>query len=98
VRQGEWGDRLYIIQHGEAEVSVNGRVVRRVGPAGYFGEVALLLDIPRTATVRAVAPTELYSLEKASFQKLMRQAEELEARLASQIETYELYSDRLIPL
>jgi MFS family permease len=65
VRAGETGDRFYVVADGELEI-VNG-VHERAGRGDFFGEIALLRDVPRTATVRATAPTELYALERDDF-------------------------------
>jgi MFS family permease len=86
VRQGERGNRLYILREGEAEVSARGRDGREVEVAtlsknDYFGEIALLRDVPRTATVRSRGPVELYSLGRSDFQELLKRSEDLRATM-----------------
>ena len=67
VRQGDPGDRFYIIEEGEVTVSKEGRPVATLGSGDFFGEIALLREIPRTATVTAREDTSLYVLERDDF-------------------------------
>src|SRR5438128_2825957 len=67
VREGDVGDRFYLILRGQAEVTSDGRRLADRGPGDYFGEIALLRDIPRTATVTAIDDMELYALERGAF-------------------------------
>jgi MFS family permease len=66
-RQGDHGDRFYIIETGEIEIEIDGRVTNVLGPADHFGEIALLRDIPRTGTARARKEAQLYALERDAF-------------------------------
>lgn len=72
VRQGEEGDRFYIIRRGRVEVLVdsgdgNPKQVATMGEGDFFGETALIKEQPRNATVRALEPVEVYFLNKDDF-------------------------------
>jgi MFS family permease len=67
VRQGEAGDRFYLVEQGTLDVSVDGRPGQKLGAGDSFGEIALLRDVPRTATVTARSDTVLYALERNEF-------------------------------
>ncbi len=62
VREGEYGDAYLIVDSGRVAVSQGGRTVNELGPGEGFGEIALLHAVPRTATVRAMVSTTIYSI------------------------------------
>jgi MFS family permease len=66
-RQGQHGDSFYVIKQGEADVIGDGRFVRTMGPGDGFGEIALMRDTVRTATVRARTSIALYTLDRRHF-------------------------------
>lgn len=74
--EGEPGDRYYVVREGQAQVSIRGDVIRRLGPGDSFGELALLYGHPRTATVTAQTDLVLAGLARADFLRLVRGSRE----------------------
>lgn len=77
IRQGERGDRFYIVKRGHVEVTARdergvSEVVNQLDRGDYFGELALLRDAPRNATCRATLPTEALSLSRQDFDRLVK--------------------------
>jgi cAMP-dependent protein kinase regulator len=73
VREGEPGDRFYVVFAGM--LSVTNKAMGRRGilrPGDYFGEVALAMDVPRTATVTAISPAVVASCDRATFDAYLR--------------------------
>jgi MFS family permease len=67
IREGEPGDLFYVLVKGEAIVRRAGVTVAKLGPGDYFGEIALLRNVPRTATVTAASEVDLRTLERDIF-------------------------------
>jgi MFS family permease len=67
VSRGEPGRHFYVIAAGRAGVELDDGAKRELGPGAFFGEIALLRDVPRTATVHALEPLRLYAVERDEF-------------------------------
>ena len=72
VRRGEPGDAMFFIVSGEVEVEMQPHPVR-LGPGQYFGEIALLREVPRTATIMSVTECELLVLNAVDFRRLLEE-------------------------
>jgi hypothetical protein len=67
IHQGDVGDRFYVIDAGRFDVAIDGEVVRTMAEGDHVGEIALLHDVPRTATVRAATDGAVWALERDEF-------------------------------
>ncbi|WP_404382533.1 MFS transporter [Knoellia locipacati] len=67
LSEGAESDGFYIVESGQVEVTQGERVLRREGPGDYFGEIGLLRDVPRTATITAVEDTVLLRMAREDF-------------------------------
>ena len=67
IREGDPGDRFYMIEDGTVSVVAGGVPIATLGPGGYFGEIALLRNVPRTATITADSDVRLLALERDEF-------------------------------
>ena len=67
IRQGDVGDRLYVVDAGSFEIVRDGSRIATAGEGEHFGEIALLHDVPRTATVRALTDGAVWALDQEEF-------------------------------
>jgi CRP-like cAMP-binding protein/Zn-dependent protease len=74
IEQGAVGDAFFAIRSGQVDVVRNGSVIRTLGPGGHFGEIALLRDVPRTASVVAKTPVRAFRLDREGFDRVVRDA------------------------
>jgi CRP-like cAMP-binding protein len=70
-KEGESGGEFYVIMSGEVEVTRGGKTLATVGDGGFFGEVSLVQDVPRNATVTATTPIRSFVLTRGRFLKLL---------------------------
>ena len=71
IRQGDSGDDLMVIVSGQVAVERDGKRIAQLGPGDFFGEIALIAEGPRTATVTTEAPTRLLVVSHRDFHSLM---------------------------
>jgi MFS family permease len=67
ITQGDVGDSYYILATGAADVIIDGKKVNTLAPGEGFGEIALLRDVPRTATIKTTRPSEVFALDRETF-------------------------------
>lgn len=71
IREGEIGSIVYVLQEGKLEVTKSGHVLSTISPGKVFGELAILYNCTRTATVRALGPCRLWAIDRHVFQSIM---------------------------
>jgi CRP-like cAMP-binding protein len=81
TREGERGREFFVILEGEADVRSDTRLLRPLGPGDFFGEIALVTDAPRTATVTALTPIRALVITDRAFRQLMRDSPEIQGKI-----------------
>jgi CRP/FNR family transcriptional regulator, cyclic AMP receptor protein len=86
AREGATGSEFFVIVEGDVSVTKEGREIRSLGPGEFFGEIALIEDRPRTATVTAKTPLRFFVLTRQNFRSLLQQQPELEEKVTRALE------------
>jgi len=86
TREGQSGSEFFVIVDGEVSVTKDGQEIRTLGPGDFFGEIALLEDTPRTATVVAKTPLRFFVLTRQSFRSMLAHQPELERKVLAALE------------
>jgi CRP/FNR family cyclic AMP-dependent transcriptional regulator len=74
IKEGRTGFEFFVVVDGKAEVTRKGKSVGQVGPGDFFGELALLNNAPRNATITATTPMEVIVLTRAEFNAALAEA------------------------
>jgi CRP-like cAMP-binding protein len=86
TREGQSGSEFFVIVEGRVSVTKEGKEIRTLGPGDFFGEIALLEDTPRTATVTAVTPLRFFVLARQAFRSLLANQAEIEEKVKGALE------------
>jgi len=81
TREGERGSEFFVILEGEADVRSDSSVLPPLGPGDFLGEIALVTDSPRTATVTAVTPVRALVITGRAFRLLMRDSPQIQGKV-----------------
>ncbi len=83
TREGDRGREFFAILEGEAEVTRDGKRIATLGPGDFFGEIALLENVPRTATVTATTPLRFFVVSRHAFEQLIGDFPDVERKMLS---------------
>ena len=86
TREGESGREFFVIVEGEVSVAKDGSEIRKLGSGDFFGEIALLEDRPRTATVTASTPLRFFVLTRQAFRSLLVHQPTIEEKVRDALE------------
>ncbi len=83
IAEGSRGSEFFVLIDGSVKVTRGGRKVNELGPGGFFGEIALISDVPRTATVAATSPVKVLVITDRAFERLMRRVPSIALKVLS---------------
>ena len=85
ARQGDRAREFFVIVEGSADVSIDGTKVGQLGPGDFFGEMALLTDEPRGATVTPMTPMRVLVIIDRAFSRLLREDSGIQSKILSTV-------------
>ena len=85
TREGERGREFFVLLEGDAEVVKDGRSINTLGAGDFFGEIALVSDVPRTATVVATSPIRALVITDRAFRRLLRDQPEIQSKVLAAV-------------
>ncbi|HET9287063.1 MAG TPA: cyclic nucleotide-binding domain-containing protein [Gaiella sp.] len=91
IREGEPGRDFFVLAEGTAEVRKGNRRVKTLGPGDFVGEIALLTDAPRTATVRTTSPVSVLRVTSKGFAELLETSPTIQRKIRKAL------ADRVAP-
>ena len=81
TREGSRGREFFVLLEGEADVTKDGSNINKLGSGDFFGEIALVSDSPRTATVTATSPVRALVITDRSFRRLLDEQPEIQRKV-----------------
>jgi CRP/FNR family transcriptional regulator, cyclic AMP receptor protein len=81
TREGSRGREFFVLLEGEADVTKGGSSINKLGSGDFFGEIALISDSPRTATVTATSPVRALVITDRSFRRLLDEQPEIQRKV-----------------
>jgi len=81
TRQGSRGREFFVLLEGDADVTKNGQSINKLSAGDFFGEIALVSDSPRTATVTATSPVRALVITDRSFRRLLDDSPEIQRKV-----------------
>jgi CRP-like cAMP-binding protein len=81
TREGSRGREFFVLLEGDADVTKDGQSINKLGAGDFFGEIALVSDTPRTATVTATSPVRALVITDRSFRRLLDESPEIQRKV-----------------
>ena len=81
TKEGARGREFFVLLEGTADVRSNTRLLPSLGPGDFFGEIALVTDVPRTATVTTTSPVRALVITDRAFRELLRSSTEIQGKV-----------------